>query len=291
MKIVLAEHFGICFGVRDAIAQAEALAQRAPLTILGELAHNPMVRQRLRSAGAEEGALDRFETARSARVLITAHGASDKRKSAWVSAGFDVRDGTCPLVRHAHAQLRLLVEAGFHPVVIGLKTHVEVRGLTEDFPESSVVNDSVDLRMLPERARYGIISQTTQPIDHVRRLVNEIRRHYATAEIRFVDTVCKPTKDRQSALYRLIQMAPVIVVVGGKESNNTRQLVLTCQAAGRRAIHIERPDELEADQFENVDAVGLTGGTSTLRETVEAVFRRLQEISSDQEKSKMEEQS
>jgi 4-hydroxy-3-methylbut-2-enyl diphosphate reductase len=289
MKIILAEHFGICFGVRDAIAQAESLAREAPLTILGQLAHNPIVRQRLRSAGACEGSLDRFETARSARVLITAHGASDQRRNAWTSAGFDVRDGTCPLVRQAHSQLRLLVEAGFHPVVIGLKTHVEVRGLIEDFPESSVVNDFADIQTLPQHPRYGVISQTTQPVDHVRRLVDEIRRHRINAAIRFVDTVCRPTKDRQSALHKLIEIAPVIVVVGGKESNNTRQLVLTCRAAGRRAIHIERPEELEADQLKNVDVVGLTGGTSTLPETVEAVLRRLQKISFDQKQSTIEE--
>ncbi len=290
MKIVLAEHFGICFGVRDAIAQAEALKREAPLTILGELVHNPVVRQRLRAQGVYEGSLHQLR-ADSHRVMITAHGASDTRRNAWRSAGFDVADGTCPLVRHAHTQLRLLVAAGFHPVVIGLKTHAEVRGLTEDFPESSVVNDFADIQTLPRHARYGVISQTTQPIDHVRRLVEEIRRYHSSAEIRFVDTVCKPTKDRQSALQRLIEIAPVIVVVGGRESNNTRQLVHTCRAAGRRAIHIERPEELETDQFKKVEVVGLTGGTSTLPETVEAVFRRLQEISSEQEQSTMEEQS
>lgn len=285
MKIVVAEHFGICFGVRDAMAQAEALAAEAPLTVLGELAHNPIVRQRLRLAGAHEGSLDRFEEARSTRVMITAHGASDKRRDAWTSAGFDVRDGTCPLVRHAHTQLRLLVKAGYYPVVIGLKTHVEVRGLIEDFPESSVINDAAAVRALPRRLRYGVISQTTQPIDHVRRLVDEIKRNQPEAEVRFVDTVCKPTKERQSALQKLIETAQVIVVVGGKESNNTRQLVLACRAADRRALHIEGPDELEADQFEGVDVVGLTGGTSTLHETVEAVLRRLREISSNQKES------
>src|SRR5581483_1380753 len=130
MKIILAEHFGICFGVRDALAQAETLAAQAPLTILGELAHNPLVRERLRSVGAQEASLDRFDGVTSARVMITAHGASDARRGAWNAAGFEVYDGTCPLVRHAHTQLRLLVQAGYHPVVIGLETHVEVRGLT-----------------------------------------------------------------------------------------------------------------------------------------------------------------
>ena len=103
--------------------------------------------------------------------------------------------------------------------------------------------------------------------------------------MRFVDTVCKPTKDRQSALQKLIAQADTVVVVGGRESNNTRQLVAACRGAGRRAIHIERPEELEVKDFEGVDTVGLTAGTSTMPQTVEAVLKRLQEISSAQLKS------
>lgn len=116
MKILLAEHFGICFGVRDAIAQAESLAAAGPLTILGELVHNPVVRARLRERGATEGSLDGANTPGLPRqVMITAHGASDRRREDWQRAGFAVADGTCPLVRQAHTQLQQLVRAGFFP--------------------------------------------------------------------------------------------------------------------------------------------------------------------------------
>jgi 4-hydroxy-3-methylbut-2-en-1-yl diphosphate reductase len=282
MKIVLAEHFGMCFGVRDAIAQAEELAEEAPLTILGELVHNPIVRERLRAQGVAEGSLDQPGAA-SGQVMITAHGASDAKRAAWREQGFHVIDGTCPLVRHAHEQLKRLVAAGYFPVVIGKVGHVEVRGLTEDFPEACVVDLPSDILKLPRRDRYGVISQTTQPIDRVRALVAEIERLHPASEVRYVDTVCKPTKDRQSALWKLIDVAEVIVVVGGRESNNTRQLVETCRAAGRPALHIERPDELRSEWFDSISVVGLTAGTSTLRETVHAVFRRLEEIARTQQ--------
>src|ERR1700720_866462 len=117
MKIILAEHFGMCFGVRDAIAQAEQLARQGPLTILGELVHNPVVRERLRAQDIGEAALDGAGST-SARVMITAHGASDKKRAEWRAAGFDVADGTCPLVRHAHEQLKELGAAGGFPVVL-----------------------------------------------------------------------------------------------------------------------------------------------------------------------------
>jgi 4-hydroxy-3-methylbut-2-enyl diphosphate reductase len=277
MKIILADHFGICFGVRDAIAQAERLADAGPVTILGELVHNPVVRERLRARGVNEHPLEQTTTTTevSPAVMVTAHGASDFRRAAWKGAGYTIADGTCPLVRHAHTQLHELVRAGFFPVVIGRPGHVEVRGLTEDFPGATVIEKREDIQTLPSAARLGVISQTTQRIDHVHRLVAEIRRAHPKSEVRFVDTVCKPTKDRQRALGRLIAEAEVIVVVGGLTSNNTLQLAASCRAAGRRAIHIERPEDLRPADFLGVNVVGLTAGTSTLPETVEAVHMRL----------------
>lgn len=279
MKIILADHFGICFGVRDAIAQAEQLAAEAPLTILGELVHNPIVRERLRAQGVRENALDEVRSTSSERVLITAHGASDTKRNEWRETGALVADATCPLVRHAHEQLRLLVVTNFFPVVIGQRGHAEVNGLAGDFPEAMIVSSTEDVARLPQRRRYGIISQTTQPIEFVRQIVDLVRQTFPKSAVRFVDTVCKPTKDRQSALRKLIDAAEAIVVVGGRTSNNTRQLAETCRTARKIVFHIERPNELKPEWFRKIDIVGLTGGTSTLPETVYAVRDRLLEFS------------
>ena len=280
MKIILAEHYGLCFGVRDALRHADQLASEGPLTILGELVHNPLVLAPLAARGVHQGRLDHFESAPTARVLITAHGAADERRRAWRAAGFDVADTTCPLVRRAHARLAALVAAGYFPVVVGRADHVEVRGLTGDFPGAVVIADETEAAAVPFHARYGVISQTTQPADHVRRVVDALRAARPDAEVRYCDTVCQPTKDRQNALQRLIAEAEVIIVVGGHGSNNTRQLVLAAQAAGRRAYQIERPDELDPHWLEAADSIGLTAGTSTLPATVEAVHARLQQIAS-----------
>ena len=282
MKIILAEHFGMCFGVRDAIAQAERLAAAGPLTILGELVHNPIVRERLRNLGVTESSLDHPDAKVTPDVMITAHGAAEVRREAWRVAGYTVADGTCPLVRHAHTQLRLLVQDGYFPVVIGRHGHVEVRGLTEDFPQAAVVETKIDADRLPTATHYGVISQTTQPIEHVHELVAEIRRAHPVAEVRFVDTVCKPTKDRQTAVQRLVAETELIVVIGGRSSNNTLQLVETCRAGGRQVVHIERAEELVAADFHCVTKVGVTAGTSTLPETVESVHARLLEFAARQ---------
>jgi 4-hydroxy-3-methylbut-2-enyl diphosphate reductase len=280
MKIIVARHLGLCFGVRDAIAHAQTIADHRPLTILGELVHNPVVREQLRGRGIEEGSLDDPQP-RTRTIMITAHGASDKQREKWSAAGYHVADATCPLVRHAHEQLKRLVADGFFPVVIGKRGHVEVRGLTEDFPECFVLEEAGQVCDLPYAKRYGIISQTTQPSDRVRDLLNTVARRYPHAELRFVDTVCRPTKDRQTALQMLIAEADCIVVVGGRNSNNTRQLVQACRKAGRHTIHIERPEEIRPTDFIGAAVVGLTAGTSTLPETIEAVRQRLEQISSD----------
>src|SRR5947199_2067996 len=163
MKIIIAEHYGICFGVRDAIGAAEQAAAHGPVSVLGELVHNPVVRERLALRGVMEAPLN--GAPRSTRAMITAHGTSDSQRERWRDAGLELLDGTCPLVRHAHTQLRLLVQFGYFPVVIGKQNHVEVVGLTGDFPSSVVIEIEEQIDSLPPEPRFGIISQTTQPLD------------------------------------------------------------------------------------------------------------------------------
>lgn len=274
MNIRLAEHFGLCFGVRDAIAQAESLAAAGPLTVLGELVHNPVVQRRLSALGARTAPLESDPARIGTPVLFTAHGVSDVERARWHGAA----DATCPLVRHAHDKLRGLVAAGYHPVVIGLRAHVEVRGLTGDFPGATVIESDADLSALPTDRPLGVIAQTTQPIARVESLVAAIRAARPGLEVKFVDTVCAPTKNRQRALQLLIASCDLIVVVGGRASNNTRELVRSVEAAGRRAVHVEGPEELRAGDFREAREVGVTAGTSTLRETVEAVCARLRNL-------------
>ena len=210
--------------------------------------------------------------------MITAHGASDTARAAWRAAGYGVADGTCPLVRHAHEQLRVLVALGCQPVVIGQHGHVEVLGLTGDFPGAVVVESEADFARVPEAERYGVISQTTQPLERVEALVGVMRARFPDSEVIFRDTVCQPTKNRQIALKNLLADCDTMVVVGGRNSNNTRQLVSAAEAAGRRVFHITQPGELQPEWFESTGCVGVTGGTSTLKETVAAVVASIGEI-------------
>jgi len=278
MTIHLAEHYGICFGVRDALALAERIANDEPLTILGQLVHNPIARERLEDLGVKQGALDDVPGTAGHRVMITAHGASDAARARWRASGRAVEDATCPLVRHAHGQLRRLVQEGCFPVIIGKHGHVEVQGLAGDFPEAVILETEADIDGIPERPLYGVVAQTTQPIDRALRLVVALRARRPNSHVRFRDTVCRPTKDRQKALRKLMREVEVVIVVGGRNSNNTRELLETVRAVGLPAHHIERADELRWEWFEGIEHAGITGGTSTLPETVAQVQRRLMEM-------------
>src|SRR5262249_54778241 len=127
-------------------------------------------------------------------VLITAHGASDRMLSNTRALGFNVVEATCPLVRAAHRAVKELVRDGYHPVIIGQRDHVEVRGLTEDLDEVDIVLDDADVFAMTEHPRIGIAAQTTQPSDMVDHLVALIRRRFSNSDVRFADTVCQPTK-------------------------------------------------------------------------------------------------
>ena len=276
MKIIRAEHLGMCFGVRDAIALAHGRADAAPLTILGSLVHNATVLRTLEDKGiafAEEPGQVRTET-----VMVTAHGASERRRSALRAHGLTVVEATCPLVDVAHRAVAALVAAGYHPVIVGQRTHVEVRGLTEDLDAFDVVLDDEDVAALAFHPRIGVAAQTTQPLERVRRLAALIRHRFPESDVRFVDTVCKPTKQRQAAAAGVARQADVVVVIGGANSNNTRELVTTCREHCARVHHVQVAAEVRPDWFTRSDVVGITAGTSTPDGVIDAVECRIRSI-------------
>jgi 4-hydroxy-3-methylbut-2-enyl diphosphate reductase len=273
-EVIVAEHYGMCFGVKAAIEDAEKVARDRPVTILGRLAHNPSVQRRMLDLGARVGELHHGE-APTDDVLITAHGASDRDRAKWQGAGHTVTDTTCPLVHKAHAALRGLVSAGYSPVVIGKQGHVEVRGLTGDFPGTQVVLSEADVEEIRGEGKLGIISQTTQPIDKVEALVDLIRQRFPQSDVQFIDTVCRPTKERQQALLDLCSEAELVIVVGGNHSNNTRELTESCRRLGCLSRQVEKPEDIDESWFSGITRVGVTAGTSTPDEDVFEVVKSL----------------
>jgi 4-hydroxy-3-methylbut-2-enyl diphosphate reductase len=152
---------------------------------------------------------------------------------------------------------------------------VEVRGLTDDLDDFDVVLDEDDVLALEEHPRIGVAAQTTQSIQRVRHLVALIRRRFAESDVRFIDTVCQPTKQRQDAAVALARQSEVVIVVGGASSNNTRELVTTCSRYCSRVHHVQTEDDLDPEWFLAAGTVGITAGTSTPDDVIDRVEARI----------------
>jgi 4-hydroxy-3-methylbut-2-enyl diphosphate reductase len=266
----------MCFGVRDAITLALEHADAGPLTILGDLVHNPTVLRSLEEKGiAIARDLDRVATP---TLMVTAHGTSERTLARTRALGLKVVEATCPLVHVAHRAVTALARDGYHVVIVGQRDHVEVRGLTGDLDRFDVVLEDRDVLALDEHPRIGVAAQTTQPVDKVRRLVDLIRRRFPRSEVRFMDTVCKPTKDRQSAAVDMAGQSDLVIVVGGASSNNTRELVKTCARHCARVHHVQTAVDLRPEWFDGVEVVGLTAGTSTPDDMIDAVEARIRQL-------------
>lgn len=279
MKILRAEHLGMCFGVRDAIALAKEQAARQPVTIIGQLVHNESVLSDLQRHGVRMA--DQLDGVTTPHVLVTAHGTSQRNLAQMRQRGLEVFEATCPLVRFAHNSVLKLARAGYHPVIIGQCNHVEVRGLTGDLDAFDVVLSEEDIAALQPRERFGVASQTTQPIARVRELVGVLKQRFPKSEVRFVDTVCQPTKQRQQAAEELARQSDVVIVVGGANSNNTKELVNTCWRYCPYVHHVQGPQDVKPEWLAHAETVGLTAGTSTPDLVIQAVEDRLRELAVD----------
>jgi 4-hydroxy-3-methylbut-2-enyl diphosphate reductase len=269
MRIVRATHLGVCFGVRDAIALALEHAGAGPLTILGDLVHNPTVLSALDAKGI--AVAQDVADVRTPTLMVTAHGASARMLARSRALGLTVVEATCPLVHAAHRAVAALARDGYHVVIVGQRDHVEVRGLTGDLDCFDVVLEPGDVFALEERPRLGVAAQTTQPLEKVQRLVDLIRWRFPQSDVRFADTVCRPTKERQSAAVEMARQADVVIVVGGRSSNNTRELVMTCTRYCARVHHVETDADLRPEWFDGANVVGLTAGTSTPDDVIDRV--------------------
>jgi 4-hydroxy-3-methylbut-2-enyl diphosphate reductase len=276
MRVIRASVLGMCFGVRDSLAIIDDIADPRAITIHGELVHNDVVQLQLQSRGfAMQSEVARNQSLPETRtVLITAHGISDRQRNRLRLAGKQIVDTTCPLVKRVHQAAALLQAEGYFVLLIGKPGHVEVEGIIEDLEHFDVIESEEEVKTYA-CARLGIVCQTTtteRKVDSIRTAVAKLN---PDAEIKFVDTVCLPTKEHQRALERMLDRVEAVVVVGGSRSNNTRELVTRCRQRNKPVLHVQTAADLEPAWFQPFATVGLTAGTSTLSETIDDVHRAL----------------
>ncbi|MDQ3870566.1 MAG: 4-hydroxy-3-methylbut-2-enyl diphosphate reductase, partial [Chloroflexota bacterium] len=276
-QVVIARRTGFCYGVREAIDYAKLAAAEGKQThTLGQVVHNEGVIAELQGQGIRTvDTLDDVE--RGAAVVIRAHGVTPDVMVRAESRGLEVIDGTCTWVIQEQKELAKLVDEGYTIVLLGTPKHPEVVGLLGFAPDAIVVDEEEDWGEIPRRKRMALISQSTQPPWKFEKLAAYLvsRCH----ELKVVNTVCPVTIRRQEDTMDLAERVDFMVVVGGRNSANTKELTRLCRIARKPVIQIESARDLtDPAAFDGAVVVGVTGGTSTPIEDLETVARRIYEV-------------
>ena len=273
-EVRIAKRTGFCYGVREAIDKAKESASTGRVThTLGQVVHNEGVIAELQRVGVQTvESLDDVD--RGAAIVIRAHGVRPDVMARAEARGLDVIDGTCTWVIQEQKELMRLVEEGYTIVLLGTPRHPEVVGLLGFAPDAIVVDDEPEWELIPRKKKMALISQSTQPPWKFERLAAFMvaRSH----ELKIVNTVCPVTIRRQQDTLETAREVDLMVVVGGRSSANTKELTRLCEIVGTKAIQVESLADLtDATAFADARVVGITGGTSTPIEDLQAVAERI----------------
>ncbi len=274
-----AVHAGYCWGVErdlDIVNQTAETHKEVPVRTLGPIIHNPQVVQSLDDKGVHS--IDSLDQLREGgTVIIRTHGVAPEVYEQAETKGLTVVDATCPLVTLVQNKAKQLVNEGYHLVIFGNPKHPEVIGtLGHAGGKATVIEKPGDARTAKLPKKVGVVVQTTQETE----LVSELLSYLAPRckEIKVFNTICNPTIERQDAARDLARDVQLMIVVGGKNSSNTRHLADVCRKEGATTYHIEEPTEVEPVWFANVHEVGVTAGASTPGWLMDQVITHIHEL-------------
>ena len=271
--MVLASHAGFCFGVRRAVGTAE---KAAPAVTLGPIIHSPQVVERLRRMGiVPVDALE--EIPDGVRAVIRSHGVDRATYDALARKGCEVVDATCPFVARIHGMAREASRAGIPLVVVGEAEHPEVRGIlgwTDG--EKYAVLSREDVERLPHLSEALVVSQTTMVEEKFRELCSALAGKIDRPDVRA--TICPATRDRQNECVEIARKADVMIVIGGRESSNSRKLYRLAARFCPRTFFIESAAELSGVRAAPSDVIGITAGASTPDCIIKEVVARMNDI-------------
>jgi 4-hydroxy-3-methylbut-2-enyl diphosphate reductase len=270
MDVKIARTAGFCWGVRRTVDQVMAVADQATGSVvtLGPIIHNPQAVARMRDKGV--GTVNAIaEVADGTTVVVRTHGAVQHELEAAQARGLEVVDGTCPYVKYPQAMAQRLSREGYHLVIVGDANHAEVKGVVS-YAEGpcTVVKPGGPIPAIKDK-KVAVIAQTTCIGADFERVVGALALRHK--EVRSVNTICNDTEERQADARALAAEVDAVVVVGGKNSANTRHLAEICRAIQPRTWHVETEEELQPGWFQGCRVVGLSAGASTPDWVVEGV--------------------
>ena len=286
MRVRLARTAGFCMGVRRAmeLALSTARDQDHPIHTYGPLIHNPQVLELLANKGVETmGSLPAPGSHQGGTVIIRAHGVPPGDKALLKEAGFDrVVDGTCPRVIRVQAIIAKAARNGRQVVIVGDREHPEVVGLLGHAGQRGhVVSSPEEVASLPDLREVVVVAQTTQSGETLASVVEALKQRFGQVEVH--DTICEATHSRQAEALRLADETEGVVVVGGRQSGNTKRLAEIVGQSGAPVFLVENETELDRERLGRLKLVGVTAGASTPNWMIKRVMRELGAIRSPDE--------
>jgi 4-hydroxy-3-methylbut-2-enyl diphosphate reductase len=270
MDVKIARTAGFCWGVRRTVEKVMEVADHAagPVVTLGPIIHNPQAVARFQERGVATVA-SVAEVADGTTVVVRTHGAVRDELAAAKERGLEVVDGTCPYVIFPQAMARRLSSEGYHLVIVGDANHAEIKGVVSYAQGPVTVVKPGDPVPEFKAKKVAVIAQTTVIGADFERVVGRLALRHM--EVRAVNTICNDTEERQADARALAREVDAVVVVGGKNSANTRHLAELCKDLQPRTWHVETEAELQPTWFQGCKVVGLSAGASTPDWVVEGV--------------------
>ena len=274
MKVKLAENYGFCFGVKRAIK----IAEESPNShTIGPLIHNPKEIERLQSDFNVDVVEDLEKLQPNERAIVRTHGIAKEKLQNLKDKSLDVIDATCPYVTKPQEIVESMSNEGYEIVIFGDLKHPEVKGVKSySSMPVHVIMDSSELYGIKMKEKIAIVSQTTKKISDFLEIVDYLVKKFK--EVRVFNTICNATFDNQSAARELSKEVDIMLVIGGKNSSNTKQLHDIAQNNCNNSYLIEDANDIQNEWFNGKKLCGITAGASTPDWVVQDVIRSVREI-------------
>ena len=281
MKILIAKDAGYCFGVRDAVNLAyETAEDHGDVYMLGHIVHNENVVKDLNEAGAKV-VRKLKDVPKGKPIMFRAHGTSTKVWEKAQKQNMNIIDATCPLVKEIHDEVIKLEKEGRKIIIIGDHGHDEVVGIASQIKDPIIVSTPDEAQKLRKMKKAGIVSQSTQTIENVQEIINILMTK--VFDLRFINTICFPTKRNQQQLKDLSEKCDVMVVIGSFTSANSNRLTQLALERNDRSYQVTSADDLISDWFNESDVVGITAGASTPDNIIKNVTEKIKSFSNNLE--------
>jgi (E)-4-hydroxy-3-methyl-but-2-enyl pyrophosphate reductase len=274
MDILLAQHSGFCFGVKRAIQIAlEASDKEHPVYTMGPLIHSPQMVQELAAKGIKP--VEHPEELHGCTVIVRSHGITLSDREMLIKNGNTLIDATCPYVSKAQDFVKQLCSEDYPVIILGDKDHPEVIAMLSYCKGETQVVSKPD--ELPEKVwqKLGVLSQTTKNLNDLQDLV--CRLIPKVKELRLFNTICTATSLRQEASTALARTCDLMIIIGGRNSSNTKMLAALCSGI-TETLHVETADEINAEQISSHHKIGLTAGASTPDYLIVDVYNQINKL-------------